>query len=132
MSATLAEIAELPRRRRRRVIGKYVELVAGPGEDYSIVLRFLYQIFEEGGGLTHRAELEWYAEHARREDLAPGVSQTLFEEFLDVLGLRPRRAVLLCMLGGLIEMGYVSQSIGGFGTTDKGLKLLESFSGARG
>ena len=127
MEATLTEMLERKRRRERRVIVKYTELVASPDEDHSIVLRLLYQVFEESGKLVSRFVLEWYADEARTGDLSLSISVGLFEEFRAVLGLRPRRGVLLSMLRDLVEMGYVSQSIGGFGTTAKGRALLESF-----
>jgi len=128
VESTMAEVLERRRRRVTRVIVRYTELVSGPEEDHSIVLRFLYQVFAESSDLVSRFVLEWYADEARVSDLAPGISVALFEEFRAVLGPRPRRSILLSMLRDLIVIGYVSQSIGGFGTTAAGTALLESFS----
>jgi hypothetical protein len=109
------------RRRETRVIEKYTDLVADANEDHSVLLRFLYQAIAVYDNPVKRTVIEWYADVARPEDLDDGIAQNLFAEFLEMLGLRPRRAVLLSMLRDLVEMGYVSQSIEGFGTTPMGL-----------
>ena len=128
MGTTVEEATVRRRRRETRVIEKYTELVFAANEDHSILLRFLYQAIAAYDKPVKRTVIEWYADVARPEDLDGDISQNLFTEFLDMLGLRPRRSVLLSMLRDLAEMGYVSQTIEGFGTTPKGLELLASFS----